>query len=207
MPFRRLEAVAAPLFMENVDTDQIFPGRFLKTTSREGLGEALFYSLRQSAQFVLNKAPWDQAGILIALENFGCGSSREHAPWALLDFGIRCIIAPSIADIFYSNCIRNGILPVTINRAEVTRLMLLASNSETSKMTVDLENQSIRSSDRCAIPFYLDAQLRNDLLSGVDEVSRTLEKERMIVEWESRNLKSKPWWRGISRAELNLGSN
>lgn len=186
-PFTQLHAVAAPLPLENVDTDKILPGRFLKTITRQGLGRYVFWSLRQDTDFVLNQRPWDRAGILITLDNFGCGSSREHAPWALLDFGIRCIIAPTMADIFYNNCFKNGILPILLRKCRVEYLMSLASNSKTALMSVDLQRQKLSLFDGSSLHFDIDFRRKQDLLHGVDDIARTMTLVQSISEYEARH--------------------
>ncbi len=201
-PFTRLTAVAAPLPLTNVDTDKILAGRFLKTITRQGLGEKLFWTMRQEPDFMLNRAPWDKAGILVALDNFGCGSSREHAPWALLDFGIRCIIAPSIADIFYNNCFKNGILPVMLPGPVVNRLIRLASDPATAEMTVDLAAQTVEPAGGPAIRFRVDARRKQDLLAGVDEIGRAMEREDDIAAFEARRRRERPWVADIDMALL-----
>jgi 3-isopropylmalate/(R)-2-methylmalate dehydratase small subunit len=201
-PFTHLDAIAAPLPLANVDTDKILAGRFLKTISREGLGEKLFWSLRQDPAFVLNRAPWADAGILIALDNFGCGSSREHAPWALLDFGIRCVIAPSIADIFYNNCFKNGILPVVLPVAEVNRLMDLTTNPATAQLTVDLPTQSILAAEGVPIRFDIDPRLKRDLLEGVDEIGDTLARINTVSGERDCATARRPWLTNLQIAEL-----
>jgi 3-isopropylmalate/(R)-2-methylmalate dehydratase small subunit len=200
MPFVRLDAVAAPLPMENVDTDQILAARYLKTTTKTGLGAGLFSTLRARPDFVLNHAPWDRAGILVSLDNFGCGSSREHAPWALLDFGIRCVIAPSIADIFYNNCFKNGILPIVLEACDVARLMRLASVADTARMVVDLKAQSIETVEGRGVTFRIDPRRKQDLLAGVDEVARTLSLQEAIDAYEARRDVARPWTRPIENA-------
>jgi 3-isopropylmalate/(R)-2-methylmalate dehydratase small subunit len=192
-PFVRLDAIAAPLPIANVDTDKILAGRFLKTISRAGLGDKLFWSLRQDPHFVLNHAPWDKSGILVSHDNFGCGSSREHAPWALLDFGIRCIIAPSIADIFYNNCFKNGILPIILPQAQVAQLIVNASDASTARMTVDLAAQTIDSASQPTIHFEVEPRRKADLLDGVDEIDRSLREELSISAYETRHRKAQPW--------------
>ena len=205
-PFRKLIAIAAPLPIANVDTDMILSARFLKTVSRDGLGKGLFFALRHDGQdrerpdFVLNRAPWRDAGILVALDNFGCGSSREHAPWALLDFGIRCVIAPSFADIFYGNCFKNGILPIVLPRSEVDRLMAIASEPSRAQMTVDLEAQVITAADG-AFPFDIDPQRREHLLDGVDDIAVALRFEQSIAEHEQMVRTTSPW---LARTGLAL---
>lgn len=201
-PFSRLTAIAAPLPMANVDTDKILAGRFLKTTTRQGLGDKLFWSLRQEPDFVLNRAPWNAAGILLALDNFGCGSSREHAPWALLDFGIRCVIASSIADIFYNNCFKNGILPITLPDPVVRQLMRVASDPATARITVDLVAQTVEPVGGPAIRFKVDARRKEDLLGGVDEIGRAMGREADIEGFERRRKHDQPWIDDIDMALL-----
>ena len=201
-PFTHLDAIAAPLPLANVDTDKILAGRFLKTISREGLGEKLFWSLRQDPAFVLNRAPWSDAGILLALDNFGCGSSREHAPWALLDFGIRCVIAPSIADIFYNNCFKNSILPVVLPVAEVNRLMALTAAPATARLTVDLPTQTIRDAEGALIRFDIDPRLERDLLEGVDEIGDTLARISTVSGERDNATARRPWLTNLQIADL-----
>lgn len=197
--FRRIDGLAAPLPLENIDTDKIIAARFLKTITRKGLGCGLFYVLRQDPQFVLNRKPWSTcATILVALDNFGCGSSREHAPWALLDFGFRCIIAPSFADIFYNNCFKNGILPLVQPRQTVLRLLDLAADPLTAQMQVDLMAQQITLYDGTIIGFDIDQQRKNDLLEGVDEIARTLRLERAISSYEEVAAQDSPWLGAIA---------
>jgi 3-isopropylmalate/(R)-2-methylmalate dehydratase small subunit len=196
--FDHLTAVAAPLPLENVDTDKIVAGRFLKTITRAGLGQALFSTLREDPAFVLNRAPWNQAGILIALDNFGCGSSREHAPWALLDFGFRCVIAPGIADIFYNNCFKNGILPVVLPLPDVQHLLALASDAATAAMTIDLPTQTITTALGEVISFPIDARRKHDLLQGIDEIARTMSYHSAISATERRRAAAQPWLRDVS---------
>lgn len=191
--FTRLTSVAAALPQENVDTDQIIPARFLKTIQRTGLGKHLFAGQRYDAEgnenpdFVLNKPAYRKAGILITLDNLGCGSSREHAPWALLDFGIRCVIAPSFADIFYNNCFKNGILPIRLSREQCLALMDDASHGENARLTVDLEKQEIHRPDGEVISFEIDPFRRQVLLEGLDDVAQTLKNhEQSIREFEAR---------------------
>ncbi|MFA7601656.1 MAG: 3-isopropylmalate dehydratase small subunit [Novosphingobium sp.] len=190
--FEKIERVAAPLPRANVDTDAILPSRFLKTIHREGLGEGLFADLRAEPDFMLNRAPWDEAGILVALGNFGCGSSREHAPWALLDFGIRCVIAPSFADIFYNNCFKNGILPLVLSDEAVDELMTLASSPQTCRFIVDLPAQEVRAAGRCW-SFDIDPKRKIDLLEGRDEIGRSLGFVDAIVEFERRRASRETW--------------
>lgn len=198
-PFETLTAVAAPLPVVNIDTDMILPARFLTTISRAGLGEALFATSRQDPDFVLNRDPWAHAGILVALDNLGCGSSREHAPWALLDFGIRCVIAPSIADIFYNNCCKNGILPIMLPPATVDRLLMLSADPDTAEMTVDLPRQELRAGNE-VIAFDIDPARKADLLAGTDDIARSLGHEREIVQHER---KREMWQPRITQLQLD----
>ena len=199
-PFRRLEGIAAPLPMVNVDTDKIIPAHWLKTIKRTGLGVGLFETLRyredgsENPDFVLNREPWRRARILIAGENFGCGSSREHAPWALLDFGIRCVIAPSFADIFFNNCFKNGILPIVLPRETVDALMAEAETSPEPVFTVELERQLIlRPSGNAPVRFEVDPFKRHCLLEGLDDIGLTLKKAHKIEAYEEALRREKPW--------------
>jgi 3-isopropylmalate/(R)-2-methylmalate dehydratase small subunit len=197
-PFRSLTGVAAPLPIANIDTDMILSAKFLKTVSRTGLGKGLFHALRvdvagrERPDFVLNRDPWRRARILITLDNFGCGSSREHAPWALLDFGIACIIAPSFADIFYGNCFKNGILPITLPRATIDLLLADAADPATATMTIDLAAQTIARHGG-TLPFALDAQRRHRLLNGIDDIANALRFEGAIAAHEERLRIDAPW--------------
>ena len=188
--FTKLTGVAAPLPMINVDTDMIIPKQFLKTTTRTGLGKNLFDEMRydadgnEIADFMLNKPAYRQASILVAGENFGCGSSREHAPWALLDFGIRCVIAPSFADIFYNNCFKNGILPIKLPPADVEKLLDDAQRGSNAVVTVDLENQVITGPDGGSISFDVDQFRKHCLLNGLDDIGLTLQKADKIKAFE-----------------------
>ena len=201
-PFRKLTGIAAPLRMINVDTDRIIPKQFLKTIRRTGLGANLFNDMRfapdgaEIADFVLNRAPWRDAEILIAGENFGCGSSREHAPWALLDFGIRCVIAPSFGDIFYNNCFKNGILPVTLPDAAVAALMDQAEQGSNARFAVDLEAREVVPPDGAAIGFEIDPFRRHCLLEGLDDIGLTLEKAAAIDAFEAARRIDRPWLAG-----------
>jgi 3-isopropylmalate/(R)-2-methylmalate dehydratase small subunit len=192
-PFIRLAAVAAALPQDNIDTDRILAARFLKTISRSGLGSALFSAMRFDAQgrertdFVLNREPWRKSAILIAGENFGCGSSREHAPWALTDFGIFCIIAPSFADIFYNNCFKNGILPIILGKHLSDQLMDDARNPHTAHLVVDLPSQTISRAIGEPVPFEIDSGRKAALLLGHDEITRSMEQLDKIREWERRH--------------------
>jgi 3-isopropylmalate/(R)-2-methylmalate dehydratase small subunit len=197
--FTKITGVAAPLPMRNVDTDMIIPKQFLKTIKRTGLGKSLFFELRyddagkEIAEFVLNQPAYRDAKILVAGENFGCGSSREHAPWALLDFGFRCIIAPDFADIFYNNCFQNGILPIKLPQAHVDKLMDDASRGANATITVDLESQEIRGPDGGVIKFDIDPFRKHCLLNGLDNIGLTMEKHEHIRSFEEKTSVAKPW--------------
>ncbi len=197
--FTTLTGVAAPLPMRNVDTDMIIPKQFLKTIKRTGLGKNLFHELRfddsgtEIADFVLNQPAYRQAQILVTGENFGCGSSREHAPWALLDFGIRCVIAPDFADIFYNNCFQNGILPIRLPQAEVDKLMDDANRGANATLTIDLEKQEIRGPDGGVIAFDIDPFRKHCLLNGLDNIGLTMEKHEHIAAHEEKTSAAKPW--------------
>jgi 3-isopropylmalate/(R)-2-methylmalate dehydratase small subunit len=191
-PFTTLTGIAAPLPLANVDTDKIIPARFLKTIKRSGLGVHLFSNLRynddgsEKPDFVLNQPKYRQAEILVAGENFGCGSSREHAPWALLDFGIKCVIAPSFADIFHGNCFKNGILPIALPQAICEQLMADAAMGSNARLTVDLERQLVIRPDGSEIPFEVDAFRKHCLLNGLDDIGLTLEHAPAIDAYESK---------------------
>jgi 3-isopropylmalate/(R)-2-methylmalate dehydratase small subunit len=197
--FTQLTGIAAPLPLSNVDTDKIIPAVFLKTIKRSGLGKSLFHTLRYDADgaerpdFVLNQPAYRQASILIAHENFGCGSSREHAPWALLDFGIRCVIAPDFADIFYNNCFKNGILPVTLPRAICDRLMEDARMGGNARITVDLERERVIRPNGEEIPFTIDPHRRQMLLQGLDEIGQTMQRTGAIDAFEAKRAQQLPW--------------
>jgi 3-isopropylmalate/(R)-2-methylmalate dehydratase small subunit len=198
--FTTLTGIAAPLPMRNVDTDMIIPKQFLKTIQRTGLGKSLFFEMRydpatgkENPDFVLNKPAYRKAEILVTGENFGCGSSREHAPWALLDFGFRCIIAPDFADIFYNNCFQNGILPIKLGQKDVDKLMDDASRGSNATITVDLEKQEIRGPDGGVIRFEIDAFRKHCLLNGLDSIGLTLEKEKAIKLFEEKAAAARPW--------------
>jgi 3-isopropylmalate/(R)-2-methylmalate dehydratase small subunit len=197
--FTKLTGVAAPLPIINVDTDMIIPKDYLKTIKRTGLGSGLFAEMRfnedgsENPDFVLNKAAWRKAEILVAGDNFGCGSSREHAPWALLDFGIRCVISTSFADIFYNNCFKNGILPITVSPEDLDKLMDDAQRGANATVTVDLETLEIRGPDGGVITFEIDAFKRHCLLNGLDDIGLTLEKAKSIDVFEKHNAQSRPW--------------
>jgi 3-isopropylmalate/(R)-2-methylmalate dehydratase small subunit len=197
--FTKLTAVAAPLPMINVDTDKIIPKNYLKTIKRTGLGKALFAEMRYDEQgkenpgFVLNKPAYRSAEIIVAGENFGCGSSREHAPWALLDFGIRCVIAPSFADIFFNNCFKNGILPIVLPQEDVDKLMDDAERGSNATISIDLEAQEIRGPDGGVLKFDIDPFRKHCLLNGLDDIGLTLEKSEAIDGFEARQSAARPW--------------
>ena len=197
--FETLTGVAAPLPQINVDTDMIIPKQFLKTIKRTGLGKNLFDEMRyddngdEKPDFVLNKPAYRDAKILVAGENFGCGSSREHAPWAIQDFGIRCVIAPSFADIFFNNCFKNGILPIALPQDEVDKLMADAENGANATLTVDLERQTITRPDGATVTFDVDPFRKRCLLEGLDDIGLTLEREADISAFEARRAAERPW--------------
>jgi 3-isopropylmalate/(R)-2-methylmalate dehydratase small subunit len=197
--FTKITGVAAPMRMINIDTDMIIPKQFLKTIKRSGLGVSLFDEMRydqdgkEIADFVLNQPAYRKAEILVAGENFGCGSSREHAPWAIKDFGIRCVIAPSFADIFFNNCFKNGILPIALPQEAVDVLMKDAEKGANARMTVDLENQTVTTSDGEEFAFEVDAFKKHCLLEGLDDIGLTLEKVAAIESFESRAKMERPW--------------
>ena len=195
--FITLKGIAAPLPMINVDTDMIIPKQFLKTIKRSGLGKNLFHELRFDIQgnikndFVLNWDPYKKATILIAGDNFGCGSSREHAPWSLLDFGFKCIVAPSFADIFYNNCFKNGILPIRLDQAKVNILMTEAKNK--NQLTINLDEQKIILADENVIEFDIDPFRKKCLIEGLDDIGLTLQKKDKISKYEESIKSSHPW--------------
>ena len=197
--FTTLTGVAAPLPMINIDTDAIIPKQFLKTIKRTGLGKHLFHELRydekgnEKPDFVLNKPAYRKATILVAGENFGCGSSREHAPWALLDFGIRCVIAPSFADIFYNNCFKNGILPIKLPQEIVDKLLDDASRGSNARISIDLEKLEIRGPDGGMVKFEVDEFRRQCLLNGWDDIGLTLREDDKIAAYEKRHKHDAPW--------------
>lgn len=197
--FVKLTGVAAPLPVVNVDTDMIIPKDYLKTIKRTGLGTGLFAEARykedgsENPDFVLNKPAYRNAQILVAGDNFGCGSSREHAPWALLDFGIRCVISTSFADIFYNNCFKNGILPIIVSQDNLDKLMDDAGRGSNAVLTVDLEAQEITGPDGGKISFEIDAFKRHCLLNGLDDIGLTLEKASSISTFEQSNAAQRPW--------------
>ena len=195
--FINIKGVAAPLPMMNIDTDMIIPKQFLKTIKRSGLGKNLFHELRYDLQgnirndFVLNWDPFKSASILITGDNFGCGSSREHAPWSLLDFGFKCIIAPSFADIFYNNCFKNGILPIKLDQTKVDQLIIEAENKRI--LSVDLQEQKIIEQENNIVEFQIDSFRKKCLLEGLDDIALSLKKISKIDSYESHLSKSQPW--------------
>jgi 3-isopropylmalate/(R)-2-methylmalate dehydratase small subunit len=197
--FNKLTAVAAPLPQINVDTDAIIPKQFLKTIKRTGLGKSLFHELRyddkgqENPEFILNKPAYRKAQILVAGDNFGCGSSREHAPWALLDFGIKCVISTNFADIFYNNCFQNGILPIKVKPEELEKLMDDANRGANATLTVDLEAQEIRGPDGGCIAFEIDPFRKHCLLNGLDNIGLTMEKGKAIDRYETKAKAERPW--------------
>ena len=197
--FDQLTGVAAPLDILNIDTDMIIPKQFLKTIKRSGLGKNLFDEMRydrdgsEMADFVLNRAPYRQAEILVAGDNFGCGSSREHAPWALLDFGIRCVISTSFADIFYNNCFKNGILPIVVSPDERDALLADAADAENPELSIDLVAQTIRRPNSVTISFEVDAFRKKCLLDGLDDIGLTMEKSGSIDDFEANRTQEQPW--------------
>ena len=197
--FTTLTGIAAPLPIVNVDTDMIIPKQYLKTIERTGLGKGLFDEMRYAEDgsevedFVLNQPQYREAEVLVARDNFGCGSSREHAPWALLDFGIRCVIAPSFADIFYNNCFKNGILPIALPQAQVDLVMGDAEKGANARVTIDLEAQEITLSDGGVITFEVDAFKKHCLLNGLDDIGLTMEKSAAIDAFEAKAGAERPW--------------
>ena len=197
--FTKISGVAAPLPLVNIDTDMIIPKQFLKTIKRSGLGVNLFDEMRfdrqgnEIADFVLNKPAYRQAQILVAGDNFGCGSSREHAPWALADFGIKAIISTSFADIFYSNCFKNGMLPIVLPQEAVDVLMKDAEKGSNARIEVDLESQTVTSSDGQSFKFDVDAFKKHCLLNGLDDIGLTMAKAPAIQSYEDKAAKTRPW--------------
>jgi len=197
--FDKLTGVAAPLNILNIDTDMIIPKQFLKTIKRSGLGKNLFDEMRfrqdgsEIDDFVLNRVPYRNAEILVAGDNFGCGSSREHAPWALLDFGVRCVISTSFADIFYNNCFKNGILPIVVSADDRDALMADASDTENPELSVDLVNQTIHRPNGPTVSFEIDPFRKKCLLEGLDDIGLTLAKKDDIDSYEAKREKDQPW--------------
>ena len=197
--FEKLTAIAAPMPLINIDTDMIIPKQFLKTIKRSGLGISAFHEMRydmdgaENPDFVLNKDAYRDANIIVAGDNFGCGSSREHAPWALLDFGIRCVISTSFADIFFNNCFKNGILPIVVTPEQLELLMRDAEKGANARMEVDLEAQQITTSDGETVAFEIDAFRKHCLINGLDDIGLTMEKEAAIDAYESQVGVARPW--------------
>ena len=197
--FTKLRGVAAPLNMINIDTDKLIPKQFLKTIKRTGLGKHLFNEMRfnedgsEKQDFVLNKSAYREASIIVAGDNFGCGSSREHAPWALLDFGIKCVISTSFADIFYNNCFKNGILPIVVNKQQLDQLMDDAENGANAILDVDLEAQEIIRPSGEKVTFEIDEFRKHCLINGLDDIGLTMEKEENIDNFEKRRAAEQPW--------------
>tara|TARA_A100001035_G_C27614837_1_gene422679 strand:+ start:156 stop:776 length:621 start_codon:yes stop_codon:yes gene_type:complete len=197
--FTSLTGVAAPMNMINIDTDMIIPKQFLKTIKRSGLGQHLFDEMRfnrdgsEVEDFVLNKPAYREASILVAGDNFGCGSSREHAPWALLDFGIKCVISTSFADIFYNNCFKNGILPIKVSKEQLDSLMEDAERGANATLTIDLENQVIQGPDGGEIKFEVDEFKRQCLLNGLDDIGLTMQVNAKIDNFEDQQRAGQPW--------------
>ena len=197
--FTQLTGVAAPLPIINIDTDMIIPKQYLKTIKRTGLGSALFSEMRykedgsENPDFVLNKPAYRKASIIVAGDNFGCGSSREHAPWALLDFGVRCVISTSFADIFYNNCFKNGILPIVVTPEQLKLLLDDAERGSNATLTVDLESQTIKGPDGGSLHFDIDPARKQVLLEGLDDIATTLKEGSEIAAFESRISEQRPW--------------
>ena len=197
--FDTLEGVAAPLKIINVDTDMVIPKQYLKTIKRTGLGKGLFSEQRyrddgsENPDFILNKPAYRKAKVLVAGDNFGCGSSREHAPWALLDFGIRCVISTSFGDIFYNNCFKNGLLPIRVSPEDLEKLFDDADRGANSTLTVDLEKQEIRGPDGGVVKFEIDAFRKHCLLNGLDDIGLTQQKQGKIAGYEQKAHEARPW--------------
>ena len=197
--FENITGVAAPMPLVNIDTDMIIPKQFLKTIKRSGLGVNLFDEMRydsdgkEIADFVLNRPAYRNAQILVTGDNFGCGSSREHAPWALRDFGIRCVVSTSFADIFYNNCFKNGILPIVLPADQVSALMKYAEKGANARISIDLEAQQVTTSEGGVFNFEVDAFKKHCLLNGLDDINLTLEKANSIVEFEAKAAAARPW--------------
>jgi 3-isopropylmalate/(R)-2-methylmalate dehydratase small subunit len=196
--FTKVSAVAAPMPMINIDTDMIIPKNFLKTIKRSGLGKNLFHEMRfdddgqPKPDFILNKPPYDKAGVIVARDNFGCGSSREHAPWALKDFGIKVVIAPSFADIFYNNCFKNGLLPIALPEEQVEEILTLVADEDSAEISVDLEKKQIIAGNK-VYPFDLDDFRRQCLLEGLDDIGLTMKADKDIDQFEQAQRSGQPW--------------
>mgnify|MGYP006092896585 FL=1 len=197
--FNKLSGVAAPMDMVNIDTDKIIPKLHLRTIKRTGLGKVVFEEMRfnedgsEKPEFILNQEPYRDAKIIVAGDNFGCGSSREHAPWALLDFGVRCVISTSFADIFYSNCFKNGILPIRVSKDELDALMADARDKENPELTVDLETLEIRRPNGGVVKFDVEEFRRECLLDGLDDIGLTMQKKESIGGFEAKQKMLEPW--------------
>ena len=197
--FTKLTGVAAPMKIRNIDTDMIIPKQYLKTIKRTGLGSGLFSEMRfnedgsENPDFVLNKPAYRDAKIIVAEDNFGCGSSREHAPWALLDFGVRCVISTSFADIFFNNCFQNGVLPIRVSRDDLDKLMEDAERGANATMTIDLEAQEIQGPDGGVVKFDIDAFRKHCVINGLDDIGITMQKNAGIASYEDNLTKSRPW--------------
>ena len=197
--FDKLTSVAAPLPIINIDTDMIIPKQYLKTIKRTGLGTALFSEMRynedgsENPDFVLNKPAYRQAKIIVAGDNFGCGSSREHAPWALLDYGVKVVVSTSFADIFYNNCFKNGILPAIVSEEDLAKLMDDAERGSNATLTVDLESQTISGPDGGSVTFEIDPARKHVLLEGLDDIAMTLKSDKAIGGFEEKMAESRPW--------------
>ena len=197
--FNKLRGVAAPFNMINIDTDKLIPKQFLKTIKRTGLGKHLFNEMRfnedgsEKPDFVLNKAAYRGSNIIVAGDNFGCGSSREHAPWALLDYGIKCVISTSFADIFYNNCFKNGILPIVVNKQQLDQLMDDAENGANAVLDIDLEAQEITRPNGESVTFEIDEFRKHCLINGLDDIGLTMEKEKNIDSFEKKRAMEQPW--------------
>ncbi len=197
--FTKLTGVAAPMKIRNIDTDMIIPKQYLKTIKRTGLGSGLFSELRfkedgsENPDFVLNQPAYRNAKIIVAEDNFGCGSSREHAPWALMDFGVRCVISTSFADIFFNNCFQNGVLPIRVSREDLDKLMEDAERGANATMTIDLEAQEIHGPDGGVVKFDIDAFRKHCMINGLDDIGLTMQKDKGISSYEQGLANSRPW--------------
>jgi 3-isopropylmalate/(R)-2-methylmalate dehydratase small subunit len=197
--FTKLTGVAAPMKIRNIDTDMIIPKQYLKTIKRTGLGSGLFSEMRfkedgsENPDFVLNQPAYRNAKIIVAEDNFGCGSSREHAPWALMDFGVRCVISTSFADIFFNNCFQNGVLPIRVSREDLDKLMEDAERGANATMTIDLEAQEIQGPDGGVVKFDIDAFRKHCMLNGLDDIGITMQKDKGITSYENNLAKDRPW--------------
>jgi 3-isopropylmalate/(R)-2-methylmalate dehydratase small subunit len=197
--FTKLTGVAAPMKIRNIDTDMIIPKQYLKTIKRTGLGSGLFSEMRfnedgsENPDFVLNQPAYRNAKIIVAEDNFGCGSSREHAPWALLDFGVRCVISTSFADIFFNNCFQNGVLPIRVSREDLDKLMEDAERGANATMTIDLEAQEIQGPDGGVVKFDIDAFRKHCMINGLDDIGITMQKDAGIASYEGDLARNRPW--------------